>query len=122
MRPKALLPRTLAGEQVLEIGEWRVSRNAMIWTGEAAFLLTGLQLPLVFVIVAVEAQQFPVAAIQRVVVVIVITVVNCQLTQIGARERSGAPATYPRVDFQCPLAIRLPPLVGSATRVGHYAI
>ena len=67
-RRKPLFLRTLAGEQLLEICEWRVSRNPMILADRAAFLLTGLQLPLVFIVVAVQAEQFPVAAIQWVVV------------------------------------------------------
>ncbi len=71
---------------------------------------------------AVETEQLPVAAVGRVVVVIVIAVVNCQLTQIRARERSSTAATGPRIDLQRSLAVALGALIGSAPRFGHDAI
>jgi hypothetical protein len=76
----------------------------------------------VFVVVAVQTEQLPIAAIRWVVVVIVITVVNGQLTQIGACEHSSAAATDPRVDLQRSLTIALSPLVSGASRVGHDSI
>jgi len=48
------------------------------------------QLPLVFVVMAVEAQQLPVAAIGQVVVVVVVPVMNGQLTKVGACEFAAA--------------------------------
>ena len=75
-----------------------------------------------FVVVAVQAEQFPIAAIRWVVVVIVITVVRCQLTQIGACELSSAAATYLWINLQRLLTIALSPLVGGAPSVGHNSI
>ena len=94
----------------------------MIWAAELVSHFRGLQLPLVFVVVAVQTEQLPIAAIRWVVVVIVITVVNGQLTQIGACEHSSAAATDPRVDLQRSLTIALSPLVSGASRVGHDSI
>lgn len=99
-----------------------MGRDLVIVAGRATFPLTGLQLPLMFVVVAVQTQQLPIAAIRRVVVVIVITVVNGQLTQIGACEHSSAAATDPRINLQSSLTIALSPLVGGAPRVGHDSI
>ena len=58
------------------------------------------QLPLMLVVVAVQAKQFPVAAIGRVVVVIVVAMMDRQLAQVGAREFACAAAADPRVDLQ----------------------
>ena len=94
----------------------------MIWVTQVASPFSGLQLPLMFVIVTVQTQQFPIAAIGRVVVVIVITVVNCKFTQIGAREHASAAATYPWINLQRSLTIALRPLIGGAPSVGHDSI
>src|SRR6266513_5513967 len=65
------------------------------------------QLPLVFVVMAVEAQQLPVAAIGQVVVVVVVPVMNGQLTKVGVCEFAAAAATDPRIDLECLLSVAL---------------
>jgi hypothetical protein len=55
---------------------------------------------LVFVVVAIQAQQFPITAILRVIVVVVVAVVHGQFTQVGVAEFAGATSTNPRVQFQ----------------------
>lgn len=67
----------------------------------------GLQLTLVFIVVAIEAEQFPVAAIGWVVPMVVVAVMHCEFAQIVAGEFAGAAAADPRVDFQGLLAITL---------------
>ena len=57
------------------------------------------------VVVTVQTQQFPVAAIARIVVVIVIFVMYRKLLQAFAREFTGTAAANPRVYFQRLLAI-----------------
>ena len=76
------------------------------------------ELPLVLVVVAVEAQQLPVAAVRRIVVVIVVAVMHGQLAQVRARELARAAAADPRIDLQRLLAIALLALLGCAPRVG----
>jgi hypothetical protein len=49
-------------------------------SASSASIAGRFELPLVLVVMAVQAQQFPVAAIGRVVVVIVVPVMNRQLT------------------------------------------
>ena len=51
----------------------------------------------VFVVVAIDAQQFPGAAIRRVVVVIMITMMHGELLQVYAGELARAASANPRV-------------------------
>ena len=66
------------------------------------FLITGrclLDKTLVLVVMTVNAQQFPVAAVSRVIVVVVVAVVNGEFLDIGAGEFPRASTTNPRVEF-----------------------
>lgn len=71
---------------------------------------------------AVEAQQFPIAAIGRVVVVVVVTVMNGQFIEVGARERAAAPTADPRIDLERLLSVALFAHCSSTARLGHYAV
>lgn len=53
-----------------------------------------------FVIVAVEAEQFPVAAIGRVVVMVMVAMVHGELGQVAAVEFAPAATTDPGVHLQ----------------------
>jgi hypothetical protein len=61
---------------------------------------TCVNLPLMFVVMAIQTQQFPVAAIARIVVVIMIAMVNSELTKVLVVEFSSASATNPWVKLQ----------------------
>ncbi len=63
-------------------------------------------------VMAVEAKQFPIAAVGRIVVVVVVAVMHGQFAQVGDGEFAGAAAADPRVDFQGALAVALGPGVG----------
>lgn len=67
--------------------------------------------------VAVGAEQLPVAAVGRVVVVIAVFVMHFQELEIGVREGARAAAADPRVDFQRAFAIARGALVSVTTRV-----
>jgi hypothetical protein len=82
----------------------------------------GFQLPLVLVVMAVQTEKLPVAAVRRIVVVIVIAMVNRQLSNIRTRKYSGTAATDPRIDLQRSLTIALGALVSSAPCFGHNPI
>jgi hypothetical protein len=90
----------------LEIGEGGVGCgwSAVRVVGGAS---GGFQLSLMLVVVAIQAKQFPVAAIGRVVVVVVVAVMHGQFAHIGAREFPGATAANPGIDLQGLLAIAL---------------
>src|SRR6266513_5101071 len=80
------------------------------------------QLPLVFVVVAIQTQQLPVAAIGRVVVVIVVSVVDGQFAHVGASELAGAAPADPRVDLQRLFPVAPFALLGGATGFGNDAV
>ena len=80
------------------------------------------QLPLVFVVMAVQAQQLPVAAIGRVVVVIVVPVMNGQLAKVGACELTRAATADPRIDLERLLSVALFARCSSTARLGHDAV
>src|SRR5215469_4806436 len=96
----------LSGQQRLEIRKRRMSCTTAIF---ASVGTPGrrFQLTLMFVVVAVQAEQFPVAAVGRVVVVIVIAVMNRQLTQVGARKLAATAAADPRINLEGLLPIGL---------------
>src|SRR6476659_74074 len=80
------------------------------------------QLATVLVVVTVQAQQFPVAAIRRIVVMVVVPMMDRQLAQIGAREFASAPAADPRIYPERLLAVSLFALGRRAAGVGDDAI
>ena len=59
----------------------------------------------VFIIMAVDAQQFPVAAIRGVVVMVVVLMMHGKLTQFLATEFPAAPGTNPRIKLEGLLAV-----------------
>ena len=59
----------------------------------------------VFVIVAVQAEQLPVTAVCRVVVVVVVFVVHRQFAQALPGKLAATPAAYPREQLERSLAI-----------------
>ena len=88
-----------AVEQRLEVGEGRMRRDVAA-AARIAPVARGFQLPLVLVVVAVHAQQFPVAAIRRIVIVIVIAVMDRQFAKVGAGKFAGAATTDPRIELE----------------------
>ena len=62
----------------------------------------------------IDAQQFPITAIGRVIVMIVITVMNCQLAQVFAAELARATTTNPGVHFKRPGTVTLLPLCAAS--------
>src|SRR5690606_38263892 len=76
----------------------------------------------VLVVVTVHAQQLPVAAVGRIVVVVVIAVVDRQLLEVGAGEISRAAAAGPWIHLQGTLPIALRALFGAATGLGDDAV
>src|ERR1700682_919209 len=82
----------------------------------------GFQLPLVLVVMAIQAQQFPVAAIGWIVAVIVIPMMDRQLAQVGGGEFAGTAAADPWIDLEGLLPVALLALVGDAASLGDYPV
>ena len=94
------LPVLLALEQGIEAGE------GLVGVGRARLIRPGFfSIPLavditgMFDVMAVDAQELPVASVGRVVVVVVVLVVNRELAQLPARELTAAPSADPGKDL-----------------------
>lgn len=88
----------------------------------AAHAGPSFKLALMLVVVAIKAKQFPIAAVHRVVMVIVVAVMDRQFAQVGARESPRATTTHPRIDFQGLFAIRLATFIGGTARISDNLI
>ena len=97
-------------------------RRDVATLGTIAVIGIQFQLPLVFVVMAVKAQQFPVAAIGRVVVVIMVSVMDGQLTQIGVREFAAAATADPWINLQRLLSISQFVLCSGTACLGDNAV
>src|ERR1700739_260512 len=89
-------------------------RRAAARAGCIAATAGRFQLPLVFIVMAVKAQQLPVAAVRRIVVVIVVAVVDRQLAQVGLGEFAAAATADPRIDLEGLLPVALFAFLGAA--------
>jgi hypothetical protein len=74
------------------------------------------------VIVAVNAEQLPVATVRRVVVVVVVLVVDGELAHVGVVELTRAASADPRKQFQRLAAVTLLALIVGASCRGERAI
>lgn len=54
---------------------------------------------------AIGAEQFPIAAVRRIVVVVAVFVVDFKQLKIAVRERARTAPAHPRIEFQRLLAI-----------------
>lgn len=52
------------------------------------------------IVVAIQTKQFPVTAIRRIIVVVVVFVMNCELPQVVAAKFAAATCAYLGVQFQ----------------------
>ena len=57
-----------------------------------------VQVTAVLIVMTVETEIFPVAAVGRIVFVIVVFVVNCQFVYVPVRKLSAATGAYPRMN------------------------
>ena len=71
------------------------------------------------VVVAVDAEQFPIAAIRRIVIVIVVAMVHGQFTDIDARKFTRATPADPWIHTQRTIPITMPTLFRRTPRVGN---
>lgn len=86
-----------------------------VTSGHSSTVLGGIHVTAVFIVMAVQAKQFPVAAIRWIVVVVMIFVMHGEFCQIGVLEFAAATATYPRVELQCLIPVICFPLARAIT-------
>ena len=97
-----------APEQVGEMGEGCEGRRSFLVPDRwCRFGCISYQVPLVFIVMAVETEQLPVAPIERVVVMVVVFVVDGELVQLFAVKFSATMRTNPREKFEGKGPIRL---------------
>lgn len=60
-------------------------------------------------VVAVHAQEFPVAAVGRIIIMVAVFVVHRQLVQFLAGKFPAAPGAYPGQDLERLIAIKVAP-------------
>src|SRR4029077_19292590 len=96
----------LLRQPLLQVGEGILRRGAVLGRAEAAALPGGrVQLLLVLVVVAIDAEQLPVAAVGGIVGVVVVPMVDGELAQVGAGELAGAAPADPRVELERALPV-----------------
>lgn len=95
-------------EQVREVGEGREGRRTILFM--ARWCLTGRvchAIALVLIVVAVEAEQLPVASIWRIVVVVMVLVMDRELVEFLAVKFAAAMRTDPGKQFERSLSMAL---------------
>jgi hypothetical protein len=78
-----------------------------------------VKVPTVLVFMTIDTQIFPIAAVEWIVIMVVVLVVNSQKVQIFVGELSTTTGTYPGMDFQGLLPIALFMLSLSLTGFSH---
>src|SRR5262249_4801146 len=107
-------------QQRFEVREWAIGRPL---AGRARSARARLcEVALVLVLVTVGAQQFPVAAVGRIVVVIVIAMVHLEQAHVREREFPRTAAADPGIHPERKLAIAAGALVARAPCVGYDAV
>jgi hypothetical protein len=74
------------------------------------------------VVVAIDAEQLPVTAIGRIVVVIVVAVMNGQFAQVGKGELAGTATAYPRIDIERAFPVAIFPSFAGLSRIQHESV
>jgi hypothetical protein len=88
---------SISFEQVREMGEGPEGRRSILLTARRHLSRRVSHLiPLVLIVVTVETQQLPVAPVGRIVVVVVVFVMDRELTQLLAVKFTAAVRTDPR--------------------------
>jgi hypothetical protein len=78
------------------------------------------QIPRVLIVMTVDAQELPITPIRRVVIVVVILVMNRELTKSFACKFTPAPCTDPRINFERFLPVFLFSLLSAAPGIGKH--
>ena len=72
-----------------------------------------------FIVMTIQAKQFPVTAVAGVVIVVMVAMMHGQFAQVFARKFACAAAAYPRVKLERLFAIALATFVAIGVSVGY---
>ena len=64
-------------------------------------------MPLVLIVVAVQTEQFPIATVRRIIVMVVVFVMDRELTQLLTVKLTPAVSTDPGKHFECAFPVGL---------------
>ena len=99
------------GEELIQAREGLVSRAIGVALARRINCALLFYQARMLVVVTVQTQQFPVTAVGRIIVVIVIAVMDGQLVQVRAREFTRTTPADPRIHLERLLTIALVALV-----------
>jgi hypothetical protein len=106
-------------QKLVKAGKWIGDGRRLMTAGRhAATVMTRHAELLVLVVVAIQAKQFPVAPIERIVVMVVVLVVHREFPQSAARELPAAPCANVRKQLQRTLSIARFPRLHVAPKLG----
>jgi hypothetical protein len=107
-------------QEGLEGFEWFKSGDSFLSSGcSGSFRPIGDCVTLMLVIVAVHTKKLPIAAVRRIVVVVVILVMDRKLPRPLALELASAPAANPRKQFERPFPVTLHPELPLPAQLDH---
>ena len=107
-------------QQSIKTSERLEGRGWLLIVSRRHFIMPFLiQIPLVLIVVAVKTQQFPVAAVRRIVIVVVILVMDSEFTKFFACEFAPASCTYPWIHLERLLPIGFLPTLSLGNDLVH---
>jgi hypothetical protein len=107
-------------QQSIETGERPVGRRRLLLATRRHLAIPFRYLvPRVLIVVTVEAQQLPVAAVGRIIIVVVIFVMDCEFSNFLACEFAPASRTDPRKKLERSLSIGLLPTFPVTPSLGN---
>jgi hypothetical protein len=118
--PLLFLFSLLVLQQGLETSERPVGRRRLLLTVCRRLGIPFLiQIPGVLIVMTIETQQFPIAAVGGIIIVVVILVMDRELTKSLACKFAPASRTDPRENLERSLPIHLLPTLSVAPSLGN---
>ena len=81
-----------------------------------------IQISRVLIVVTIKTKELPVAPVGRIVIVVVVLVMDRELTEFLALKIAPAPSTDPGIDLECLLSIALLPLLAVAPGFSYNSV
>lgn len=101
-------------QPLLQIGKGIVGRSRRI---RGFALISGIDITRMLIVVTIQAQQLPVAAVLWVIIMVMIPVMHRQLAGIFAVKLAPTSTAYPGIHFHGLLAVTLTPFFGGLTGI-----